>query len=285
VSTRRLSPAQRAAEALGQRLREIRTGANLTGRALAAVVDRHYTKVSRLEHGGKTPSEEELRIWCRICDTEDQIPDLIATLQSIQSIYQEFRRQTHAGMKRLMQVHVPLYERASLFRIYEHNVIPGLFQTADYAAAMLSFWISFLETPNDLEASVTARMERQRVIYQAGKRFSVLIEEQSLRTWFGAAEVQAGQLDRLLTVMSLPTVSVGIIPMMIERPCVSSTGFWIFDDELVCLETPTANIEVTRPSEVKLYLRMFGHLASVAVYGKAARHIITSVAEELPSAK
>ncbi|WP_113705500.1 helix-turn-helix domain-containing protein [Nonomuraea lactucae] len=283
MSTRQLSPARQAAEALGQRLREIRTGANFTGRALAAEAGWHYTKVSRMEHGGKTPTEEEIRIWCRICNTEDQIPDLIATVRSIQSMYQEFRRQTRAGMKRLMQVHVPLYERTSLFRIYEHNVIPGLFQTADYAAAMLSFWISFLDTPNDLEASVTARMDRQRVIYQAGKRFNVLIEEQALRTWFGTAEVQAGQLDRLLTVMSLPTVSIGIIPMMIERPCVASTGFWVFDDELVCLETPTANIEITRPTEVNLYLRMFGQLASVAVYGKTARRIITTVAQELSS--
>ncbi|MEV4382564.1 hypothetical protein [Streptosporangium sp. NPDC049644] len=49
-----------------------------------------------MEHGGKTPTEEELRVWCRICDTEDQIPDLIATVRSIHSMYQEFRRQTHA---------------------------------------------------------------------------------------------------------------------------------------------------------------------------------------------
>ncbi|MER6826498.1 helix-turn-helix transcriptional regulator [Streptosporangium sp. NPDC000563] len=70
-----LSPARQAAEALGRRLREIRTGANLTGRALAAEAGRHYSKVSRSEHSGKTPTEEELRISCRICDPEDWIPE------------------------------------------------------------------------------------------------------------------------------------------------------------------------------------------------------------------
>ena len=54
-------------------------------------------------------------------------------------------------------------------------------------------------------------MERQRVIYQAGKRFDVVLEEQALRTWFGTAETQAGQLGRLLEMMSVPTVSLGII--------------------------------------------------------------------------
>ena len=85
--------------------------------------------------------------------------------------YLEFRRQARAGMKRVLGAHtVALYEGTSLFRIYEHNAIPGLFQTAAYSAAMLSFWIRFLEVPDDLDAAVTARMERQRVLYQAGKR-------------------------------------------------------------------------------------------------------------------
>ena len=57
-----------------------------------------------------------------------------------------------------------------------------------------------------------------------------LIEEQALRTWFGTAETQAGQLGRLLELMSLPNVSLGIIPLMTERLAVGSTGFWIFDD-------------------------------------------------------
>ena len=51
---------------------------------------------------------------------------------------------------------------------------------------MLSFWIRFLDVPDDLDAAVAARMERQRVLYQAGKRFAVVLEEQALRTWFGS---------------------------------------------------------------------------------------------------
>jgi len=76
-------------------------------------------------------------------------------------------------MKRVLGAHtLSLYERTSLFRIYEHNVIPGLFQTAAYCAAMLSFWVGFLDAPDDLDAAVAARIERQRVIYQADKRFA-----------------------------------------------------------------------------------------------------------------
>jgi hypothetical protein len=40
----------------------------------------------------------------------------------------------------------------------------------------------------------------------------VLLEEQALRTLVGTGETQIGQLDPLLAVMSLPSVSLGIIP-------------------------------------------------------------------------
>ena len=228
------------------------------------------------------PSDGDIRVWCLACGADDQIQDLIATARGVESAYLEFRRQARAGMKRVLGAHtLPLYERTSRFRIYEHNVIPGLFQTAAYCAEMLSFWIGFLDTPSDLDAAVAARMERQKVIFQVGKRFVVVLEEQALRTWFGTADVQAGQLGRLLEMMAVPTVSLGIIPLMTERTAVASAGFWIFDDSLVALETPTASIEVTRPQEIELYSKMFQHLRTTAVFGAAARGLIVRALGEL----
>jgi transcriptional regulator with XRE-family HTH domain len=276
------SSARQAQEALGARLREIRKDAGLSARVLATATGQHFTRVSKIEHGVQAPSDQDIRDWCRACSAEEQIPDLVATARAVQSAYLEFRRQARAGMKRVLGAHtLSLYEQIEEFRIYEHNVVPGLFQTAAYCSAMLSFWIGFLDAPDDLDAAVAARMERQRVLYQAGKRFAVILEEQALRTWFGSAEVQAGQLGRLLEVMSIPTVSLGIIPMMTERGAVPSAGFWIFDDSLVALETPTASIEVTRPQEIELYARMFEHLKGAAAYGATARALIIRALGEL----
>ena len=282
MSTSPSSSAKQAQEALGTRLRELRKDAGLSARALAAATGQHFTRVSKIEHGVQAPADDDIRAWCHACGAAEQIADLIATARAVESAYLEFRRQARAGMKRVVGAHTTeLYERTQLFRIYEHNVIPGLFQTAAYSAAMLSFWIKFLEAPNDIEAAVAARMERQRVICQGGKRFVAVLEEQALRTWFGTAETQAGQLGRLLEVMSLPAASLGIIPMMTERTAVGSTGFWIFDNSLVALETPTASIEVTRPQEIELYARMFEHLKAPAVYGRPARALITKALSEL----
>lgn len=276
------SSAKQAREALGARLKDLRQGAGLSARTIAAATGQHFTRVSKIEHGVQIPTDKDIRDWCRACAAEDQIEDLIATARAVESAYVEFRRQARAGMKRVLGPHtLALYEQTISFHIYEHNVIPGLLQTAEYAAAMLSFWIKFLDTENDLGAAVAARMERQRVIYERDKQFVIVLEEQALRTWFGTAETQAGQLDRLLAVMSLPTMSLGIIPMMTERTAVGSAGFWIFDSSRVALETPTASIEVTRPQEIALYARMFDHLKAAAVYGREARALIRKSLNDL----
>jgi hypothetical protein len=234
-----------------------------------------------MENGVQAPSDQDIRAWCAACSADDQIPDLIAQARAVESMYMEFKRRTRAGMKQLLQAGGDLYERTERFRIYEHNVIPGLFQTAEYATELLSFWIDFLETRNDIEAAVAARMERQALLYHGTKTLSVVLEEAAIRTQFGTPETMAGQLDRLLSVMTLPNISFGVVPLMVQRRTVGSTGFWIFDDTLVALETPTASIDVTQPQEIGLYERMFEQLRQPALYGRDARRLIIHVLDEL----
>jgi hypothetical protein len=177
--------------------------------------------------------------------------------------------------------HRPLYERTERFRIYEHHTIPGLFQTVAYARAMLQFWFGFLETRNDIDEAIAARTARQAVLYESGRTFAAVLEEATLYTRYGDADTLAGQLDRLLSLMSLPNISIGIVPMTVEREVVGQVSFWLFDDQLVILETPTASIEVTSPQELGMYARMFDHLRKPAVYGKDARSLVLQALDKL----
>ncbi|MFE3757463.1 helix-turn-helix domain-containing protein [Nocardia tengchongensis] len=282
MSTSPSSSAQAARRALGERLREIRKDAGLSARQLAEATGQHYTRVSKIENAVQAPTDRDIDDWCRVCGASGQAADLIASLRAVDSAYLEFRRQSRAGLKRVLGAHTQQrYEQTAVFRIYEHNVIPGLLQTADYTAAMLRFWIKFLGAPNDIDDAVAVRMERQRILNRGGKRFVVVLEEQALHTWFGTADVQAGQLGRLLELMSLPNLSLGIVPLNTERDCVASAGFWIFDESLVALETPTASIQVTQPAEIHMYARIFEVLENSAVYGREARMLILKALAEL----
>ncbi|MGQ0777529.1 MAG: helix-turn-helix domain-containing protein [Pseudonocardiales bacterium] len=275
------TPVKQAREALGARLREIRTDANLTGRALAAVCEWHFTKISKLEHGAQAPSEQDIRAWCGACHAEAEIPDLIATVRAIESMYVEWQRHLRAGLKYVQTSSVPLYERTKLFRGYENTVIPGLFHTAEYAAAILRFWNEFLDLPGNVDEAVAVRMERQRVLYTGARRFAFVLEEQTLRTRVGGTDVMLGQLDRVLAVMSLPRVSLGIIPASGKRHCLAQGSFWIFDEERVEVEGVSAGLDITQPREIAVHAKAFALLQQSAVYGKAVRELIQQALTEL----
>ncbi|MEV7011528.1 helix-turn-helix transcriptional regulator [Streptosporangium sp. NPDC051022] len=263
-------------QGLGTRLREIRKDARLSGRELAALAGWHPSKVTRVELGTRGPSEDDLRAWCLHCGAADQLADLIATHRGIETAYLEWRRQLRTGLRRRQEASAPLYEQAQLLRIYQPFIPPALLQTADYAARILRRVRVFLSLPDDVEEAVAARMDRQRVLYSGDRRFLIVLEEQALRTSVGDRDAMAGQLDRLLAVMSMQRISLGIIPTGAPRSISPSEGFVIFDEAVVRVETVTAQLTITQPAEIALYARTFAEMQAAAVYGAAARERIVA---------
>jgi hypothetical protein len=199
-------------------------------------------------------------------------------------MYSEWRRHARAGLKHFQESYVPLYEQTGLFRVYENSVIPGLLNTAGYAAATLRFWAGLLDLPADIDTAVAARMERQNILYSRTRSFQFVIEEQSLRTRIGGAEIMADQLDRLLALMSLPAVRLGIIPAAGERQGRANCNFWMYDDALVQVETVSARLDIAQPAEITLYARVFELLQRSAVYGPDARALIGRALAEVTAA-
>ena len=97
------SPATQARRELGLRLRQIRKTAGLTGQLLAAATGQHFTRISRIENAIQPPTERNIQDWCTACGAEDQIPDLIATAEVVESAYWSkpaWRPQPGSGMLR-----------------------------------------------------------------------------------------------------------------------------------------------------------------------------------------
>ncbi|WP_405459671.1 helix-turn-helix domain-containing protein [Streptomyces sp. NBC_00101] len=266
---------------LAARLREIRTEAGLTGTQLARRLDWYPSKVSRIEHARTPPAIADIRAWCAACGAERAAEDLVASAVSADSLYVEWRRVQRTGLRHLQESRVELYERTRLFRVYCSTVIPGLFQTPAYATALLNSISHFHRTPNDVAEAVKARVRRSRVLYVNGNRFSVLIEESVLRYQIGDSEAMAGQLGHLLSLMSLPSVSLGVIPFSAPRQNWPLETFNVFDDTRVHVELLSAAVKITAPGEVEHYVRASKMMADAAVYGSAARELITAAIAHL----
>jgi len=267
-----------AREALGQRLREIRRHSGLTARQLASLAGWHESKVSRFERGTRSPSESDLRAICEHTGANDQLADLIATLNNVDAAYVEWRRILSTGTKRRQQISVTLAEKATVTRIYQPTIVPGILQTAEYAEAILRDVVRFERIPNDVDEGVAKRLERQQFLYKGKRRFRIVLAEQVLATTVGDDDVMTGQLDRLLAVMGLPRVVLGIIPAQ-HLPPLTAPNFIMFDDRVVMVEGISAEQTITRPSEIAAYAHAFDVLAGQSVTGAGARAIIRRALE------
>ncbi|MFI6685337.1 helix-turn-helix domain-containing protein [Streptomyces sp. NPDC050485] len=267
--------AQDQREALGARLRVFRRNAGYaSGRSFAAATGFHESKVSRIEHGRQTPSENDLQVWCEVSGQQAQLPDMIAALRHINELWLEWKRQLSDGAAARQQKAIPVYARTKLFRIWHPTLIWGALQTADYAEDTFKQVVSFFEVPDDIEAARDKRLERQKYLYEGDRSFHVLLAEQALYSNFGGRNVMLAQLEWLLNVMRLSRLSLGFIPRSAPLWIWPGNSFSMFDDKLVLVETYSAELTVTKPSEIEMYVKAFGLLKRSAVYGDSAKELI-----------
>lgn len=271
------SSVQRARQELAERLRDLRLDAELTGRALSTAAGWHEAKTSRIESAKQAPSDSDIRTWCEICGVPDQAADFIAASRAADSMYTEWKRLHRTGMRRAQDIRVPLYEKTRLFKVYANTLVPGFLQTPGYATALMRTITDFQQTPDDVGDAARARIKRNRVLGSEGRTFVMLLEESVLRFQVGDSEVMSAQLGHLIACTALPGVRIGIIPFSAQsRTMWPLETFNVFDDARVHVETLTAQVTVTVPGEVVVYIRAFDRLAALAAYGADARTLITA---------
>ncbi|MEV6862800.1 helix-turn-helix transcriptional regulator [Streptosporangium subroseum] len=282
------SSAQKARQALAAQLREIRLDAGLTGRALALAAGWHgVSKVSKIEHGVRPPSAEDIRVWCRVCGVPPKrTEELLAEQRAAAGMWTDSRRINRAGLRAAQKSVRPAFERSALIRSYQPRMIPGLLQTASYATAVLTAVHQRHRVQvDDVAEAVAERMDRQGVLHKTGHRFAFLLEEAVLRYRLYDREVLVEQLAHLERAMRLPSASLGIIPISAVRASSAHAapveGFTMFDSELVSVELVSGHLGLTQSWEIALYAERFSALAAVAVYGAHARKLIAAAQEAL----
>ncbi|WP_129842939.1 helix-turn-helix transcriptional regulator [Streptomyces sp. RFCAC02] len=275
------SSVQAARAVIAARLGELRREAELTGRELALRCGWSAAKSSRIERARTPPSDADIRAWCDATVARDQAADLIAANRQADQLYVHWKKLHRHGMRRAQEEVLPLYERTHRFRVYCSNVVPGILQTEPYASALLSTIAAFQGTPDDAAAAAQSRLERTRVLYESGRTLAFLLEEAVLHYRIGNTETRAGQLGHLLAVMSLPNVSMGVIPLSAPRRVWPLEAFYLFDGRQVSVETLTAALNITAPSEIETYAKAFSELSRIAAHGAAARNLITKVIDSL----
>jgi transcriptional regulator with XRE-family HTH domain len=259
----------------------MRLDAHLTGRRLAGEAGWPPSKVSKIEAGRQTPSDTDITTWARICGRDQLVPELAATLRSLEQQYVEFRRMFRTGLPSRQRSIADIESRTELTRNFEPCFVPGLLQTPEYARYRFAEGDpdeterGVPKNETELEEAIAARMDRQRVLHRGDKKFHFVMTEAVLRYQVCPPDVMTGQIGHLISMTTLPTIRVGIIPFDAPLNVGPLHGFYLYDNKLAIVELFTAVLNVSQSDELAAYERVFGHLAEAAAYGPNARTILT----------
>jgi transcriptional regulator with XRE-family HTH domain len=258
---------------LGRRVRDLRKGAGLTQVDLAARLGISQTTVSQIEAGrGRwtltAPLVERLvEILGLASEVRTELLDHLAQLDTELHTWRVLHRSGH----RASQARVGALEvAASVIRVFQAALVPGLLQTGEYARSMLELYEPDLRGIDEL---VAGRLQRQQVLYDTAKSFRFLITEGALRARVAPDPVLHGQLDRLYSLTGLDHVEIGVILTAARLQAFAMSSFHIVDD-VVTIEMDTSQVVIRDPREVARYLDIFEGLRRSALVGPPAVEFI-----------
>ena len=267
---------------LAAELLRLRLDAGLSTHQLAQRIGVSQSKVSRIEHARTATSIPDVRAWAAATGAGNARVEELLTLAE-RALTDTLTRRTilRHGIAANQRAIGEIEREATLIREFSPDLIPGLFQTADYYRQILTT-IPLPEDFNPGEA-IAARLDRQRVLYDEAKQFNYVLTEQAVRWRFAGVESHRIQLDLLTKLATLPHVHLAVIPLDAPAPAWHGHGFVIFDglpddaDPIVSMETLHGVQRFSDPGEVARYLEAFERLRRAAVTGEAAIQFIAGV--------
>lgn len=196
---------------LGAELRALRTLAGLSQRDVHADAPLSQAAVSRAERGEALLSRAQVAEWLRVTGADDDARDRVLALT--EAVHNETRTWADLLVGDVVHLQDEAQQResgASLIRNCLLTMVPGLLQTAEYARLLIPQADPAQRI--DHAAALAKRLERQQVLYQEGRRFEFLIAEHALR-WSPGPGVMIAQLDRLVSLATLATTELAILPL------------------------------------------------------------------------
>ncbi|WP_328917952.1 MULTISPECIES: helix-turn-helix domain-containing protein [unclassified Streptomyces] len=201
LNRRTLDPTKSPHHAFGSQLRSSREAAGLTQDQLGERMGYTGTYISAVEVARKSPA----RKFARAADKT------LGTGQTLELMWIGLRRQ---GFIDGFPEHASQEARAAEIRIFEPNIIPGLLQTRDYAAA--------LTTSEVLRGSITEDQAGERLKFLAVRQrlldrstpplIHAILDESCIRRPIGGADVMREQLGHLSDLAARPNVITQVAP-------------------------------------------------------------------------
>jgi transcriptional regulator with XRE-family HTH domain len=227
-------------------------------------------KISKIETSRVNPSAEDVeRLARELGASPSEIDRLARHAGEFRDRMMDWRvgqrDDPTAWQREIAQLEADAHE----FRVFEPAVISGLLQTSEYARAVLASvqevwgdWAS--RPPGGVAEAVSARVQRQAILDDPGRRFHFVVSETLLQNLLSSPEDMPGQLRRLIEVAQQDNVTLSLVREGTRWPYPPYHGFVLLDDRHVIIDLYNTVVVTHGQSDIRLYRQVFDALESQA---------------------
>ncbi|WP_067606791.1 helix-turn-helix domain-containing protein [Nocardiopsis listeri] len=269
---------------LGRELQQLRAQHALTITQVAKVLEVTTSTVSRWESAERVPREKELRQLARHYELPDRESEALLQLRrqaGKRGWWQSYDLEQRYG------TFIGLEASASEIEAYTSTVVTGLFQTENYARAIIS-GVDSSVTADELERQIEVRHERvSQNLAGDGPNMWVILGESAVRQQVGGMEVMREQITHLLELSEHPRITLQVIPheagahvgmvvptfMILRLP---QNGL-----STVYVEGYRSNLFLENSEDLRSHEMIFNQLRLAGVGGNMLRTLLSSIRKEL----
>jgi transcriptional regulator with XRE-family HTH domain len=192
-----------ARQFVGKEIRIAREAKGMSRTSLAQLFPVSESTIRWWESGRTVPADQYVENLIKFVDLPETVRRVIDDLASKEVAAEWLGRW------------VSVERRATSLLTFEPLVIPGLFQTPEYARAVLRLG---KETGLDLEAQISERLDRQDILDREDPRpplFHAILDEAAIRRPVGGPKTMSDQLLRVAELAQRDMIIVQVIPFRV----------------------------------------------------------------------
>ncbi len=277
-----------------QKLRRLREEAGFTQAQVAEAMDWSESKQIKIERGNipvRVPDVRALLVHYGLTGPEHQ--------EESDTILQLARDARRKGWWHTFGEAVPVWfepflgleAEATSIRTYQPELVEGLLQTPDYYRAFMRSSSARGASVGEeaIEQKIAVREKRQARLDAAdAPDYWTVMSEAVLMRGPSSGKVMKDQLEYMITRMSLPHVTIQILPFTAGMHPAMDGSFMVLgfpeslDLDVVYLESQTGALYLEERPQVARYNDVFNHLRAKALDPDDSRALIAQKIQECP---
>jgi transcriptional regulator with XRE-family HTH domain len=270
-------------------LRRLRHDSGMTLEQAAAVLEVSGATLSRIETGVRVPRSRDVRDLLDAYGVTDE-----ARITEVTTLVAEAREsgwwEAYSEVDDAYGTYIGLEAAANEIEQYE-SVVPAMLQTPEYLRA----WLEEVVNPqrerpfseHDIEKRVEVLLERQRLLQSpGGLKYSVVLDEGAFARTVGGDEVMRRQIQHMVEMAQLPSVSLRLLPLAAgAHPAQSAGPFTILSlprdvSDVVYVDSlVVGQLFLENPADLSRCRRVFAALIAKSVTQEALLDVAATLTE------